>query len=535
MAVPIQLAIQGGGAKITYLIAALEALQELQNEGIFEVKRIAGTSAGAIAGALFAAGVDMKLAKATFELRKAELLAAFPSTESKAVAAYKLLTNQPFWDPAALRRVLKGLLEGKETLGDLNIPLVIVASDLTNMQPCIYERSDEPLVSCLMDSAAIPFFFRTVAKGTGAGRVIVDGGICENLPSEKIGYAPEYGEVIGITFAVSRAASNPTSFFAFARALLETAMNASVLRAQLELGLNNFVISTDAGTFDFTRAFNSGLQGEYVATKLQAEKFFRDYFGRHTRLAQELIEKAKAEEAAAAAEVTPRADFPESRLDAVISALRTMYQLQQEPIKFDFELIRVELTAWSQVAGRSNEPDDLRHEIIFRATEAPVSCYKIRLSSAEAAELQRTQCEVFDCNYNPIGFDLVPITHDPRDLREYLLFFRDPIAVDDPRSPVTIRVRDAVGAGLTLRVDRRDEVLTRASRADRVIRRVEMIVHLPDDLSDTVVAAAPGPEGRRMTPAELISYAPPAGFTTFGWKGEEIPSNTMFGCILMRP
>jgi hypothetical protein len=142
---------------------------------------------------------------------------------------------------------------------------------------------------------------------------------------------------------------------------------------------------------------------------------------------------------------------------------------------------------------------------------------------------------VFDCKYKEVGFDLVPITHDTKDLREYLLFFREPIRVDDPRSPVTIRVRDAVRSGLTLRQDHRDEVLTRGTRADGVIKRVEIIVHVPDDLADTILAPHPGPEGTRMTPAELISYAPPAGFTSFGWKGEEVPANTVFGCILMRP
>jgi len=46
MPVPIQLALQGGGAKITYLIAALEALQELEQAGKVKVTRIAGSAGG---------------------------------------------------------------------------------------------------------------------------------------------------------------------------------------------------------------------------------------------------------------------------------------------------------------------------------------------------------------------------------------------------------------------------------------------------------------------------------------------------------
>ena len=63
---PIQLALQGGGAKIVHLIAALEAIEKLQNEDrLIHVTRIAGTSAGAIAGGLFAAGVAMSAVKET--------------------------------------------------------------------------------------------------------------------------------------------------------------------------------------------------------------------------------------------------------------------------------------------------------------------------------------------------------------------------------------------------------------------------------------------------------------------------------------
>lgn len=51
---------------------------------------------------------------------------------------------------------------------------------------------------------------------------------------------------------------------------------------------------------------------------------------------------------------------------------------------------------------------------------------------------------MFDRAGEPIAFDLVPITDDPAEVREYLLFFRQPIAQNDPRSPVTLRVRDMV-------------------------------------------------------------------------------------------
>src|SRR5687768_14248850 len=105
MTVPIQLAIQGGGAKITYLIAALEAVQQLQRQGVLRVTRIAGTSAGAIAGALFAAGVDLQRVHDVFESERAGLLQAFPPTGSPFRSAWCLLTRRPYWDGGPLRRL----------------------------------------------------------------------------------------------------------------------------------------------------------------------------------------------------------------------------------------------------------------------------------------------------------------------------------------------------------------------------------------------------------------------------------------------
>jgi predicted acylesterase/phospholipase RssA len=55
----VQLAIQGGGAKIVDLMATLEAIEELEKEGRLKVTKIAGTSAGSIVGAFFAAKIPM--------------------------------------------------------------------------------------------------------------------------------------------------------------------------------------------------------------------------------------------------------------------------------------------------------------------------------------------------------------------------------------------------------------------------------------------------------------------------------------------
>ena len=536
MTIPIQLAIQGGGAKITHLIAALHAVQDLERGGVLRVTRIAGTSAGAIAGALYAAGVDMQRARDAFAFQRRELLRAFPPTSASLRAAWRFVTRQPFWDAGPLRRVVASLLAPCGSLGDLRIPLIIVAADLTNLRPRVYADPGEPLITSLMDSAGIPFFFRTALPSThGHPRVVVDGGVCENLPSEKLTYSEEEGEVVGITFSVSRSGAPMGGYLDFARALLETALNASVLRAQLALGMNSFVIRSEAGAFDFQHAFDQGLGAEYGETRALAEAFFRGYAARTAAMRTGRTAPMRMAQAETPAPVERLTELPEARLHDIVRALRSMYQEQQEPIAFELLSVRMIVTAASQAPIGRRGRDQVRHEIVFRAAKQPVSCYKIKLTSAAAGDEQQTQCEVFDRAGQPIAFDLVPITDDPAEAREYLLFFRQPIAPNDPRSPVTLRVRDMVAQALWLADDGRDELMTRASRADRPIAAVQFIVHLPDEMAETVIAAAPQSRGARMSPAELMPYAAPAGFFTLGWKGENVSPGARFGCHLIKP
>jgi predicted acylesterase/phospholipase RssA len=56
----IQLAIQGGGAKIVDIMATIEAIEDLERKNLIKVTKIAGTSAGAIVGSFFAAGISMQ-------------------------------------------------------------------------------------------------------------------------------------------------------------------------------------------------------------------------------------------------------------------------------------------------------------------------------------------------------------------------------------------------------------------------------------------------------------------------------------------
>src|SRR5437879_3733318 len=110
-AFPIQLAIQGGGAKIYALMAAMEAVQDLQEKGIIKVTKIAGTSAGAIVGCLFAAGIRMETLRARLRgMSTKEIKRLFPDVGVPG-AMLKFTRGQPLWETSRLEAFLTSLLD----------------------------------------------------------------------------------------------------------------------------------------------------------------------------------------------------------------------------------------------------------------------------------------------------------------------------------------------------------------------------------------------------------------------------------------
>jgi NTE family protein len=201
---PLDLVLSGGGV---LGIGHAGAVSVLEEHG-FEFKRIAGTSAGSIVGALLAAGKDAS------QLR--ELIAG--------------LDYQRFLDRDALDRVpllgppLSVLLEdgyaegeyfkdwieaaglGKRTFGDLRIDddaradprdehrwrLTVMAADVTRGHlvrlPQDYGRyglppDEQPVVDAVRASISVPYLFEPFKlKHSGGESLLVDGGLISNFP-----------------------------------------------------------------------------------------------------------------------------------------------------------------------------------------------------------------------------------------------------------------------------------------------------------------------------------------------------------------
>ncbi|GAC1436189.1 MAG: patatin-like phospholipase family protein [Solirubrobacteraceae bacterium] len=199
------LVLEGGGVKG---IAHVGALASLEAHG-YELQRISGTSAGAIAGSLAAAGVGA-----------AALAKLMRSVEYPRFRDGSLVERIPLVGPGLAVLLSSGVYEGDyfhewlaqalaaagvETWADLRISdprldddhayrLVVTVADLTRGElvrlPWDYRRlygldPDRQLVAdAVRASISIPFFFQpvTLRHADGSSSTLVDGGVLSDFP-----------------------------------------------------------------------------------------------------------------------------------------------------------------------------------------------------------------------------------------------------------------------------------------------------------------------------------------------------------------
>lgn len=174
----IGLALGGGGAKGLAHILMLQVLDELN----IRPHRIAGTSIGAVMGALYASGMSGQEIQQLIERL----------TVSKEESWFRGLFEQDvgrWWDIIEIQLGHGGLLNthGLATFlreiihttqfEDLNIPLKVVAADFWEREQVVFERGN--LFPALQASIAVPGLFSPVQY---KGRVLVDGGLVNPVP-----------------------------------------------------------------------------------------------------------------------------------------------------------------------------------------------------------------------------------------------------------------------------------------------------------------------------------------------------------------
>ena len=163
--VPIGLALSGGA---THGAAHIGVLQVLEREGIHP-SYVAGTSAGALIGAAYCAGIPLD-----------DIEQLFLNLEWPDLLKLTIRPKLSFFNAQPLEELIKAHI-GKLSFRDLKIPFVAVACDLNTGQKVVLNSG--PLDQAIRASSAFPALFPPVHIGE---QLLVDGGIVNNLPVEEV-------------------------------------------------------------------------------------------------------------------------------------------------------------------------------------------------------------------------------------------------------------------------------------------------------------------------------------------------------------
>ncbi|PKQ25428.1 MAG: hypothetical protein CVT64_09465 [Actinobacteria bacterium HGW-Actinobacteria-4] len=160
---PLGLALGGGGVLGAAHVGVLQVLKE---RGI-EPTIVTGTSAGAAIGAAYAAQMDPYALADKVVIAKWENFGTIAKSPGLGVL-----------ESAGLRRTID-LLGGDRLIEDLPVRYGAVATDLLTRESVLIESGS--LADAVAASIAVPGLFR---PAKAEGRILVDGGLVQNLPIE---------------------------------------------------------------------------------------------------------------------------------------------------------------------------------------------------------------------------------------------------------------------------------------------------------------------------------------------------------------
>jgi NTE family protein len=157
----ITLALSGGGVKG---YAHIGVLRILEREG-FHILALAGTSAGGLIGALYAAGYSPD--EMEDRLRHIDQGSLFSRMHGDGPSLFGF---------GGVTAILNELL-GEHSFGDARIPLAVTATDLTSGMPVVIKQGR--LVDAVLATSAVPGVFPARVLGD---HLLVDGGVMNPVP-----------------------------------------------------------------------------------------------------------------------------------------------------------------------------------------------------------------------------------------------------------------------------------------------------------------------------------------------------------------
>jgi predicted acylesterase/phospholipase RssA len=283
---PVQLVFQGGGAKLVALVAAAQAAYNAANppsrdqpKSRLVIRRISGTSAGAIAGCMLATNKDPEIFRQSIIGLAQKYWPKINNRTGIIRSSLKAYCGKPLYNSEAYRDFLGDLFlrtANIEHMRDLPIPCLFHATDIRNGATKTYDgtENDHTIAEALFRSSALPFIFDTYK-----GDPYVDGGLINNFPS--YGLSDEnLGDILGFGFRKHGEYKFKSGPFGYSKALLFTAMDVATERALEKLpSANVHYIETNVDTLDFDLALKQLENPEegYNSYKAQARSFLENY------------------------------------------------------------------------------------------------------------------------------------------------------------------------------------------------------------------------------------------------------------------
>lgn len=184
----IGLALGGGAVLGAAHIGVIRALEEMD----VEISYVTGTSIGAFVGALYAFGYNPK------KIEEIALNLSWMDISGLVLFESGLLSNAKLGE-------LLGESLGEKKIEDADIPLAVIATDITNGDKVVLDKGS--VAKAVMASTCIPGVFGPVKF---EDKLLVDGGIVENIPIDTIKkMGAEY--VIGVDLNAIKTYHKPDS------------------------------------------------------------------------------------------------------------------------------------------------------------------------------------------------------------------------------------------------------------------------------------------------------------------------------------
>ena len=224
MPTELNVVFQGGGAKLVTLLAAAEALQNLENDAVCTIEEIRGVSAGAIVAAMVASGDDIVGFRGVLLKEVPRSLRYFQLKARLITLAWRAYRGKALLPEKKMKDIFVKLFAGK-TLKQLKKPIRILTAELPEGKRKTYSTKDNlPIVDALTDSCALPFAFRTY-KSTQQN---VDGGICSNLPVDLDQDFEKNFQILAFSFEPAENTPAPKNALRYALNLLSASIDNNV-------------------------------------------------------------------------------------------------------------------------------------------------------------------------------------------------------------------------------------------------------------------------------------------------------------------